>query len=236
MSMADLGFFSAETNGKTRANVESKLRQTLDSGIPCSLLNMEHQLITGYDDVGFLLAQPWGSEVTFTPGRLSFGTWKEFGDEVHVDFYAIEKAEPSNRKTAVLASLGYALDMHRYPARHSIEAYGVGPEAYANWIAAVPAHGSGHGNWWNATVWSECRRMAAAYFLEIGNGSKDVTELCSQLNSQYQRIAENLNVVSNKATNPGEKVALLKETRELEAATIGGIERLAAALRGLGQP
>ena len=124
MNMANLGLFSIEAEGKTRANAESKLRQTLDSGSPCSLLNMEHQLITGYDDAGFFLAQPWGSEVKFTPGRLSFGTWKELGDEVHVDFYAIEKAEPNDRRTAVLAS--------RFPAPPPTD---VGPWPF--WVACA---------------------------------------------------------------------------------------------------
>jgi hypothetical protein len=37
-----------------------------------------------------------------------------------------------------------------------------------NWIRAAPEHGSTHGNWWNAKVWSECRQMAARFFADVG--------------------------------------------------------------------
>ena len=192
---------------------------------------MEHQVIAGYDDAGFFSAQPWGAEPKFTPERLSFGTWKEFDEEVHVNFYTIDEVESSDRQTAILASLDYAVDMHQNPAEHGTEAYGVGPLAYDNWIAAVPAWGSGHGNWWNATVWSECRRMAGAYLSEIGEENVDVADLCSQLSNEYRTIAENLRRASDKTMDSEEKIRLLKETKQLEAAAIEGVEKLAAALR-----
>ena len=48
----------------------------MDEDSPCSLLNMENQLITGYDDTGFDTAQPWcPHNKDFPPRRLSSGTW-----------------------------------------------------------------------------------------------------------------------------------------------------------------
>ena len=234
LRMTDLGFFGLEAKKEARTVVERKLREALDEAIACSLLDMDNQLVTGYDDTGFLLAQPWGSEVEFTPERLSFGTWKEFGDEIHANFYTIERSQPSDRRTAILESLDYAADMHRNPAEHSLDDYGVGPLAYDNWVGAIPMHGSDHGNWWNATVWSECRQMAAEFFSQIGNECKDVAQLCSRLSDEYLRIANNLEQVSEKTMAADEKIGLLRQTKDMEEMTVEGLGRLAAALRVLG--
>ena len=126
--------------------------------------------------------------------------------------------------------------MFRNPAKHSSKNYGAGPLGYDNWIAAVPQCGSGHGNWWNAAVWSECRQMAAAYFSEIGKDNASVAGLCSQLNSEYLKIAENLKKAGEKTMPPESKITLLKETKQLEASAMERVEKLAAALRAPRQP
>jgi hypothetical protein len=231
LNMTDLGFFGTGTNAEARSRVERNLREALDKGTPCSLINMENQIIDGYDATGFFTAQPWAPHANFPPARLSFGTWQEFGKEIHVNFYTIEKIKPIDPRQAILASLEYAVDMFRNPAKHSSKDYAVGPLAYDNWIAAVPTSGSNHGNWWNATVWSECRQMAARYFTEIGKADPHVADLCSQLNGKYQRIAENLGKASEKTMASDAKIKLLKETKQLEATTIEGVAELAAALR-----
>jgi len=231
MRMIDLGFFGTGAKAEARADVERKLREALDTGIPCSLINLENQIIHGYDDTGFFSAQPWAPRSKFPPGRLSFGSWKEFGKEFHVNFYTIERVEPAGRQVAILASLDYAIDMWRNPSKHSTKAYGVGPTAYDNWIAAVPKFGSGHGNWWNATVWSECRRMAADYVAAIGKEDKATSKLCEQIAKEYRKIAENLKSASNKTVDSGKKVKLLRETKQLEADAIRKVEKLAGTLR-----
>jgi len=48
ISMQSRGFFSAASSVAERHAVEATLRAHLDRGLPCSLLNMENQLITGY--------------------------------------------------------------------------------------------------------------------------------------------------------------------------------------------
>lgn len=231
LRMLDLGFFDAGAKNEVRGEVERKLREALDKGIPCSLINMENQIITGYDGTGFFTAQPWAPKNMFPPDRLTFGSWKEFGEQFHVNFYTIEKVLPAERQKAVLASLDYAVDMWKNPGKHSSEAYGAGPNAYDNWIKAVPECGASHGNWWNATVWSECRRMAAGYFTAIGDENKAVADLCAQLNDAYLEIADNLSKASNKTMDANEKIALLKETKALEARAISKVETLAEALR-----
>ena len=229
--MTDLGFFGTEAGDDERAAIERKLRGALDSGIPCSLMNLENQIIDGYDSTGFFCAQPWAPDNKFPPDRLTFGSWKEFGEQFHVNFYVIEKVAPADREKAVLASLDYAVDMWKNPEKHSSEAYGVGPKAYDNWIKAVPGFGASHGNWWNAIVWSECRRMAASYIAAIGAENRNVADLCAQLGSDYLKLAENLGEASNKKMDSEEKISLLKETKYLESDAIDKMEKLAAGLR-----
>jgi hypothetical protein len=232
LKMTDLGFFGTGAKEDARTDVEQTLREALDKGVPCSLINMENQIIDGYDETGFFSAQPWAPHNDFPPARLSFGSWKEFGDEFHVNFYTIRKVKPADRRDAILASLDYAVDMWRHPAEYSSDSYGAGSRAYDNWIRAVPGAGSSHGNWWNATVWSECREMAARYFTEIGKAHPPVAGLCSQLADEYRKISDHLERISDKEMDPDEKISLLKQTKEMEKAAVGKVEQLAKALRG----
>ncbi|MGB9717417.1 MAG: hypothetical protein ACPL4E_03105 [Thermoproteota archaeon] len=80
IGMTDLGFFHAKSTLEERRRVESVLRRSIDACMPCSMLNMESQLITGYDDKRFLLKQPWPSvDLTITCKTLTFEMWKELG-------------------------------------------------------------------------------------------------------------------------------------------------------------
>jgi len=230
LRLTDLGFFSTDAGDAVRVEVEQKLRVALNKGIPCSLLNLEHQIIHGYDDTGFFTAQPWAPHHLFPPATLSCGSWKEFGNLFHVNFYMIEQVPPIDLRQAMLTSLDYAAELWENPVKHSLEDYGVGPTAYDNWIQAVPDAGSGHGNWWNATVWSECRRMAADYFSRIADEKRSVTVLCARLSQAYLRIAGNLGKASDKEMNLKEKITLLQETKQLEAEAIEKVKKLAAAL------
>ena len=234
LKVNDLGFFSLESTVEDRHLVEQQLRDALDDGIPCALMNMENQLITGYDADGFDTVQPWPG-MDFPPARLSFGSWRELGDEIHLSFYTLEKLEPAAKVNTVLDSLDYAFDLHAHPENHSREPYGVGPAAYVRWIAAAAEHGGSHGNWWNATVWSECRRMASSYFAEIGPVYPQVAEAAAGLVCRYAEIADALERLSDKEMAADDKVALLNETREKEAQAVEIVATVAFALQPLRQ-
>ena len=231
LQMTDLGFFSSQNSQEDRAAVEWKLRDALDKGTPCSLNNLEHQTITGYDDKGFFTAQPWPVNPDFPPARLSFGSWKEYGNEFHVNFYTLTKGSRADRRTAILDSLDYAVDLHRNPSKHSLSKYGIGPDAYTNWISAAPEHGSSHGNWWNATVWSECRKMASAYFSEIRQADVRLSDSALELEKAYAGIAEALNKLSDKGMPTEEKLVLLKRTKTEEENAMNMVAAFAAAMR-----
>jgi hypothetical protein len=231
LEMTDLGFFHKGSTPEERAAVEQRLKQSLDTGIPCSLMNMENQVISGYDDKAFFTAQPWGDCCGgFPPATLTFGTWPEFKDETHVSFFTFGKLAPADDKTIVRESLRYALDLFRHPERHSFEHYGIGPSAYDNWARAVVEHGSSHGNWWNGTVWSECRAMASGYFTEIGQKFAPVAGQAREMGNAYREIADLLSRAADKEMEPAGKADLIADAKGRETGAVTQIESLLVAL------
>lgn len=230
LEMTDLGFYGPNPAEGEREAVEAALRGALDAGRPCALANMENQLIRGYDHEKFLVARPWDCAPDITPETLTFGTWAEFGSECHVNFYAFEKRERAAEGALVRAALRAAVELFREPEKHSIEGYRHGAGAYDNWLAAVAEHGGSHGNWWNATVWAECREMAGAWFEELAGTLPGLSGPAQELARTYRRLAGVLARAADKQLASGEKLPLVAEARELEAAAVEMAERLLGRL------
>jgi hypothetical protein len=233
LARTDHGFYHPGSTDAEKAAVETGLRAHLERGLPCSLANMENQLITGLDETGFLTTQPWPGK-SFPPAHLTFGTWAEFEDEFHVNFFTWDECPVLDERAAVVASLEFALDMAVNPAKHTSEAYGIGPDAWRNWIAATKAGLSGtHGNWWNAIVWSECRTMASTYFAEVGDRFPEVREPAQEISKLFAAVGKNLEGVADKEKDSDGKLMLLLEIAELETEAIGRIPIVAETLLGL---
>lgn len=227
LEMRDLGFFHKDHTKDDRNKVEDIVRQHLDAKRVCAMQNMDNQIIYGYDDKGFLLIQPWGECCDVTPATLTFGTWDEYGDEIHANYFFFQKRHPADEATVIRDSLHYALDLYKNPKRYAFDKYTIGAEAYDVW---VKAHEQGtahaHGNWWNATVWSECRAMAAEYFKELGGQLDGATStIAGELNAMYTEIAGLLNQISDKEKPSAEKIPLLKQTKDKEIAALQKIEQ-----------
>jgi len=225
--MKDLGFFHRGSSPEEIKHVEEVLKRYIDKNVACSLLNMENQLIFGYDDKQFLMRQPWPKvDDPITPKTLTFHTWKEMGDEVHINFYSFAKIEKAEDETTIRHSLSYVVDMVREPERWRQEHYYIGLEAYDAWIQAVKdGFGSSHGNWWNGTVWSECREMASKYFVEIASKcKKDISEKAIDLSRQYKDIAELLHKASDKKLTDDEKIKTLLSSKKAEESCINETE------------
>ena len=177
--MQNAGTLTATADPARRAAFEERLRRAIDAGVVCSLLNMEHQLLLGYDGDGFTLAQPWGPDCSMTPARLSFGIWREFRDGPPVTFFTLTTCSP-RPESAVSDAMDFALDLWRHPARYTEAPYAAGARAYDTWLDAIDGgHGDGVGNWWNALVWAECRARAADYLQDLSDDdapSRSATE------------------------------------------------------------
>ena len=227
LKMTPLGFYSTENTEGDRSKIEDILRQHLNDKDPCSLLNMDNQIIYGYDEERLLLTQPWGDCVDVTPATLTFQTWKEFGNEIHVEFFSFQKVPIADNTRIVTDSLRYALDLFKNPGKYSYEKYTIGAGAYDVWIKAheqTKAHA--HGNWWNATVWSECRNMAAEYFAEVAGKHDGIADEARDVSARYKEIANLLKEVSDKEKGAEKKIPLLKKAKEKELAVMEMIEQL----------
>lgn len=230
LAIEELGFFWNRGGPTDRPAVEAKLKAALDAGQPCFLVNMEFQLITGYDETGFVTAQPWPGH-DFPQKHLTFETWAEFGDEVHVNFNIVRRGEPAPEAEAVKAALAYAQALWRNPPGGDEAPYGMGPAAYRHWAKGVEqGHGAAHGCWWNAMVWAECRDHAGQFMTELGETWPAVAEQADCLASRYAEIAQVLYKVSNKELPADEKVALLRQAAEVEEGCVADLAGLAAAL------
>jgi hypothetical protein len=234
VEMTDLGFFHAGSSPDEKSRVEGKLKEYLDGGLPCSFCNMENQVIYGYARDKFLLARPWPKPMEITPATLTMGAWEEFGKEVHVNFFVFKKLAKKDDATIIRDSLRYAVELFRNPEKHSQAHYGIGPRAYDNWARAVEAgHGSSHGNWWNATVWSECRKMASRYFLEISGKTKgDVRAQANELGRNYKQISELLEKIGSKEMAAAEKVRIVGELKQQELNAVRRIEEFLKVFNG----
>ncbi len=232
LDVEDLGFFTADSSPAERAAVESKLLAALDAGLPCAVQNMENQLIAGHEDGGFLLLRPWECAPEVTPAALSFGTWAEFGNEVHASFFILRKTAPAPADKTLRDSLRWACDLFFKPENYGFERYGVGPRAYDNWARAVEKGlGGSHGNWWNAEVWSESRAMASAWFHALAETERPTrAELARLLSGDYADIAELLKSIGDKTMPVPEKVATIAELKARELRAVGHIQTYLAVM------
>lgn len=225
ITISDHGFFSNQSSSKDRAAIENKITAHLESNNPCALVNIEYQLISGYDKTGFITSQPWSKE--FPPGHLTFSTWEEMEDEIHVCFFTFNKTKKTDIKTIIKNSLKYALSLNDNPDLHTSKPYYTGLDAYDAYIKAVKKGcGSSHGNWWNATVWGECRKMASEYFIEIGKMFTEIDAIANKLSNDYNLISQGLAKVAEKEVPIKPKVELLKEIKSLETSAMVKISEM----------
>ncbi|MGB3479361.1 MAG: hypothetical protein WBB67_09390 [bacterium] len=224
----DLGFFHQGSTADERKKVEQALCEYLDADMPGLAQNMDNQIINGYDHEKLLLLQPWTQCCDTTPAKLTFGTWDEFGKEIHATFLAFKKVPKKDDAVIIKESLRYAVDLFKNPDQYNLEKYRIGSGAYDNWIKALEqgkAHA--HGNWWNATVWSECRKMAGEYFAEIADNHKDeISSLSKESSAQYKDIADLLKQISDKEMTAEKKIPLLKQAKAKDEEAIQKIGAL----------
>ena len=230
IEMTDYGMFTDQNTPNEIHEIEEKIKGLIDENIPCGLVNMENQIILGYDDNRFTLSQPWGDD--FPVGKLSFGTWDEFGEDKFACFYSFSKSAQVPKKQLFLDSLEYAIDLNDNYNRHSNKPYVTGLKAYDVFIQAIKdGYGSSHGNLWNSTVWSECRKMASDYFLELKNISEGTDTLCTELSKDYELIAEGILKAADKSVPIGPKVELLTEVKQIEQKALEKIKELILVLK-----
>jgi hypothetical protein len=225
-----LGTLTADADAADKAALESAVREALDDGAVCGLLNLENQVVLGYDDDGLLMAQPWGAANPTTPARLEYGTWEAYRNGPPLTFLRFDRRAGAGQP--LFAALDYAVDLWEHGERHTEDAYGMGRAAYANWLKAIDSgHGGEHGNWWNGVVWAECRDCAGDYFQRIAAAEfagPIPAEAARNLAVDYRALSRLLYRAADKTAADADKHRWVGEARDLEARCV---ERI-AALRG----
>ena len=224
----ELGTLMPTAAADAKRRLESRVHEALEQGAVCSLLNLDHQLVLGRDEKSFLLAQPWGPEPPSTPERLTFGTWQECQTGPPVEFFAFMPCEPAS-STPLEDALAFAVDAWKRPGCMTEGPYGFGPLAYDRWLAALQADSIDvHGNWWNASVWGECRAFAAEYFATAANveGAAWLDAPTARwLAERYASAAAVLHTASDRTASNAARRGLIGEARDLD---LGCMERLDA--------
>jgi hypothetical protein len=231
IEMTDQGFYSGTSSKEERQKIETILKSALNGKEPCALINMEYQMINGYDETGFLTSQPWAMD--FPPKHLTFETWSEMGSEVHVNYFTFKHIEPKNEKEIIKQSLLYALDVNKNPSLHTSEPYFTGSAAYDAWSKSLEngtGAANGHGCWWNGTVWCECRTMASKYFNEISEKYPTIKKQASSLSKKYETISDGLRKVADKNVEGSVKIATLKTIKAQEADCLPEISEIIKAI------
>ncbi|MCK5760452.1 MAG: hypothetical protein KAH33_04110 [Candidatus Delongbacteria bacterium] len=229
--MEDLGFFPPTIIKQARGKAEAMIRSHIDKGVPCSIVNLDNQIIYGYDSSGLFCCKPWPN-VKYPPGKLSYATWKELGEDFQVNFYAFQKKDAINTKKIIFESIMYAIELFESSESYSWKNYSIGIDAYNNFISAVKkGYGGSQGNWWNSNVWSECRMMAKDYMTEISEYyDVEVKEFMLDIAYIYEQIAILLEKISNKTLDDKLKIKLLNQAKELEIENLNNLKDLLGRL------
>lgn len=226
---------TAESEPAERESLERSLRSHLDEGRLCILNFLENQLISGYDEDGFLLLQPWGGEAPSEVARITSGTWEEcFAREGWAHVTVVEKADGSSsvRETAKHA-IRWGAELFRDGTPWEEPRYHIGRAGYETWLRLVLAgKGSTHGHWWNATVWSECRRFGSEFFTELAEivAEPRPRDLALSLSARYAEAGEKLGQASNRELDAAKQRELIAGALAAEEAAQPEMEELAAAL------
>lgn len=225
IEIIDYGFFSGNDSINKRIDIENTVKDHLLSNNPCGMVNLEYQLIYGYDEKGLLTAQPWSDK--YPPAHLNYKTWSELGEDVFMNIFTFTKAKPINLTKQIKNGLQYAIDLNENPDIYTSLPYVTGVKAYDVFIKALDnGHGDGQGCRWNATVWGESRNEASKFFLEIANMYPNNFELANELSNDYKIIGQGLLKVSDTKVPIKPRIKLLNEIQDIEGSALNKIHKL----------
>jgi len=142
------------------------VRANIDHGLPCYGWELVtryggYWVITGYDEVGYYYS---GSK---TGGPLP---WQQLGDQFVplLEVRRVEPCEPAPPEVAVARALTTVLARIDGPEAWTEEQAYSGAAAYAYWAEALETgEAKRDDHTYNATLWLECRQMAAAFLREV---------------------------------------------------------------------
>lgn len=237
LSVEMIGFtLPGESSDDEREKFNESLIEALDAGKACSVLCLDHQVVVGYDQQGFVLSQPWGPmpDADPTPPRLTFDSWEGFLNGPPLIAFTMSKSNGSNSswRDSLNDAVSYALDVWDNPNNHTEgEIYGMGPDAYVNWLKGLEdGFGNQHGAWWNGIVWSECKYMASTFFAVQPDSLNLPAELTQNLSSAYSDAASALMKASEKELDTSHKKEAVERASRAESSAVSLLREIPALL------
>ena len=224
----DLGHFGPDITADERNRLERGIRRLASRGVPCSVKGLEHQLITGFDDHGFLLAAPSVLESETFPDRLDYGSWDQLRGCRAVSFHGFGTTAPASAEMIVLESLRCFVSNRSNPARHAMYGFVSGPRVYDRWMAALArSEGSPTPGKALAMVLGECRHMAAGFIREAALLRPGSTEAAFELSRAFDEVSSGL--AGLPSLSPGNARGALEDLKNREKECLGGVERFLRA-------
>ncbi len=223
-----------QASEEARATLDKDIKQALLNNSVVTIECLDHQVVTGFDTEGFTLAVPWSPSVDSTPAKLKFGSWEGFASGPPLVAFATTKNGMEGNKVddMLKPALEFAIDLWDNPLsyRHN-ETYGIGPNAYTHWLKAIDdGFGNQHGAWWNGTVWSECKMMAARFFDEVAPAWLDQPKIIADLASHYQEAAGAMMEASNMNLQADLQKAAVRHAERAETAAVNRLRELLAVI------
>ena len=118
-----------------RRTIEERMKSRLNEGQLCMLDYLEHQLISGYDEAGFLTLRPWDGHAPSEVPQIAFGSWSpclEREGWAHVTVLA-GKRPPKPIESSLKDALAFAVELSSNPKDVEVEGYRIGAAAYDAW-------------------------------------------------------------------------------------------------------
>lgn len=245
--MAGQIFILKDAPAEEFRKAEDRLKTWLDQGKLVMLEWLEYQLVLGYGETGLEFLKSWNDcDAKTELAALGFGGFREAMEPTGwVSFFLLEKEDLRPSREELLAqSLATVTRMGSLPGEWTFPseiqgAYGVADGAWELWMAGVDKGlGNTHGHWWNAMVWSECRRMAARFLEGVagnapeGSPARKLAALVASLDS----CADLLQKAGNKEAPAAEQKAALAECRTLDRNVLDGLEAFLREVPGASRP
>jgi len=234
-----VGFKSDDDFARKQRQAWDNTVQAIDEGLPCygwELSIPEYYVVHGYDDQDRYLVRP-----QYNRGEEPV-PWRKLGDsEIGVlEMYTVRPGKAADDATAVRDALTFALDHSESPPRWIFPRYSAGLGGFDNWIGAFESGtANDFGAAYNASVWHECRGLAAEFLREARDRVDGAASpLFDEAVEHYEVVAQHLEEVVKMFPFPPKgdevkdtdlcKTAIqqLREARKAEEAGLGTLRRI----------
>ncbi len=202
-----------------KGKVSDFIQDILNENQLALLSSYEYQIIYDYGE-GFALTQPWDEAMSVT-AAIEVDTLDGMLDFFSV--HKIQKTEKVDLEEAIQNSLLFAIKMLEEPNPMIDSGFGI--EAYDYWLQKMTEeNGSAFGNKWTSTVWSESRKMASEYMMNLKQYVNN--PLLDDLAKIYLKSSELLATIADMTVSVNLKIDLIKTLKENELKALPLLKQL----------